>query len=385
MADFPIDSLAQLHLRKSVKWQAFNPDVIPAWIAEMDFALAEPIAAKLHDAIHRSDTGYAWTGEVGEALSVFSATRWNWIIEPEQVMSVGDVITGVTHVLIAMTNPGESVVINSPVYPPFFTTITNAAQREVVDVPLIWDGVRYTFNQAKMEEVFSRSEVTAYLMCSPHNPTGRVFDHTEMQFIANLAKKYQVLVVADEIHAPITHLDYEFIPYLSVAGEGRAVSVISASKAWNIAGLKCAQVVSNSKQLHDTLAGLIPIEVQQSSGHLGALAAVTAYTQGSPWLDTMLAHLDTQVTLLRDLLDRHLPGVSFVAPQASFLAWLDCRALELELDPATYFLNRSQVALNSGPTFGPSGAGFARLNFATSAQILEEIVIRMARSVAEKH
>ena len=382
MADFSIDSLAQLHLRKSVKWQAFGPDVIPAWIAEMDFALAEPIAATLHDAINRSDTGYAWTGSVGEALGVFSATRWNWIIEPEHVITVGDVLTGVSHVLISMTKPGESVVINSPVYPPFFTTVTDAAQREVVDVPLILDGERYTFNQEKMEEAFSRSDVTAYLMCSPHNPTGRVFDQDEMQFIADLANKYQVLVVADEIHAPITHLDYEFIPYLVVAGEGPAVSVISASKAWNIAGLRCAQVVSNSKHLHDTLTKLIPIEVQQSSGHLGALAAVTAYTQGEPWLDTMLAHLDSQVTLLRGLLERHLPDVSFTTPQASFLAWLDCRALDLELDPAAHFLNRSQVALNSGPTFGPSGAGFARLNFATSAQILEEIVIRMARSIS---
>lgn len=383
MAEFPIDSLAQLHLRKSVKWQAFGPDVIPAWIAEMDFALAEPIAAMLHDAINRSDTGYAWTGEVGEALGVFSATRWNWIIDPEQVMAVGDVLTGVSHVLISMTNPGESVVINSPVYPPFFTTVTDAAQRALVDVPLIWDGSRYTFNQEKMEEAFSRSDVTAYLMCSPHNPTGRVFDQSEMQFIADLAKKYQVLVVADEIHAPITHLDYEFIPYLAIAGEEPAVSVISASKAWNIAGLRCAQVVSSSKQLHKTLTDSIPIEVQQSSGHLGALAAVTAYTQGVPWLDAMLAHLDTQVTLLRGLLDQHLPDVSFTTPQASFLAWLDCRALDLELDPAAHFLNQSQVALNSGPTFGPSGAGFARLNFATSAQILEEIVIRMARTITK--
>jgi cystathionine beta-lyase len=366
-----------------VKWQAFGPDVIPAWIAEMDFALAEPIAAMLHDAINRSDTGYAWTGEVGEALGVFSATRWNWIIDPEQVMAVGDVLTGVSHVLISMTNPGESVVINSPVYPPFFTTVTDAAQRALVDVPLIWDGSRYTFNQEKMEEAFSRSDVTAYLMCSPHNPTGRVFDQSEMQFIADLAKKYQVLVVADEIHAPITHLDYEFIPYLAIAGEEPAVSVISASKAWNIAGLRCAQVVSSSKQLHKTLTDSIPIEVQQSSGHLGALAAVTAYTQGAPWLDAMLAHLETQVTLLRGLLDQHLPDVSFTTPQASFLAWLDCRALDLGLDPAAHFLNQSQVALNSGPTFGPSGAGFARLNFATSAQILEEIVIRMARTITK--
>jgi len=350
----------------------------------MDFTLAEPISAVLHDAINRSDTGYAWTGAVGEALGVFSATRWNWIIDSHCVIPVGDVLTGVGHVLIAKTKPGDSVVINSPVYPPFFTTITDVAHRNVVDVPLIWDGSRYTFNQELMEEAFSRNDVTAFLMCSPHNPTGRVFDRSEMQFIAELAFKHQVFVVADEIHAPITHLGNEFIPYLAVAGEGSAVSVISASKAWNIAGLKCAQVVSNSSQLHSNLVERIPLEVQHSAGHLGALAAVAAYTQGAPWLDTMLAHLETQAALLGALLREQLPEVTFTAPQASFLAWLDCRALNLEIDPAEHFLNRAHVALNSGATFGPGGAGFARLNFATSPQILEEIVARMASSISEK-
>lgn len=384
MTDFPIDSLAQLRLRKSAKWQVFGTDVIPAWVAEMDFTLAEPIAAVLHDAIQRSDTGYAWTGEVGEALGVFSATRWNWIIDSQCVIPVGDVLTGVGHALIAKTKPGDSVVINSPVYPPFFTTITNVAHRNVVDVPLAWDGSRYTLDQEKMEEAFSRNDVTAFLMCTPHNPTGRVFDRSEMQFIAELANKHQVFVVADEIHAPITHLGNEFIPYLSVAGEGPAVSVISASKAWNIAGLKCAQVVSNSAQLYGTLIERIPLEVQHSAGHLGALAAVAAYTQGAPWLDTMLAHLETQSALLGTLLRGQLPDVTFTAPQASFLAWLDCRSLNLEIDPAEHFLTQAHVALNSGPSFGPGGAGFVRLNFATSPQILGEIVARMASSISEK-
>ncbi|MFA7324995.1 MAG: aminotransferase class I/II-fold pyridoxal phosphate-dependent enzyme, partial [Candidatus Nanopelagicales bacterium] len=277
MSDFSLVPHDLLRERKSAKWQAFGPDVIPAWVAEMDFALAAPIAATLHRAIDQSDTGYAWPRHVGEALGVFTATRWNWIIDAANVMPVADVLTGVGHSLIALTQPGDAVVINSPVYPPFFTTVEHVARRRVRDVPLMWDGRRYTLDRMAMEQAFAQADTTAYLMCSPQNPTGRVFDREEMEFIAELASLHNVLVVADEIHAPMTYLDQEFIPYLNVAGDSPAVSVISASKAWNIAGLKCAQVVPNSASLGATLRERIPHEVQYGAGHLGALAAITAY------------------------------------------------------------------------------------------------------------
>ncbi len=381
MSELFFEELDQLRLRRSAKWQAFGPDVIPAWVAEMDFAMAAPIATALHAAIDRSDTGYAWPEAVGEALSVFGATRWGWLIDPANVLPVADVLTGVGQTLIALTQPGDAVVINSPVYPPFFTTVAHVAHRTLVDVPLIWNGARHVLDVDGLEQAFARSEVTAYLLCSPQNPTGLVFSKADLELIAQLATRHGVLVVADEIHAPMTHPGVEFWPYLAVSGDRPAVSVISASKAWNIAGLKCAQIVTNSTELSARLRAQIPLEIQHGAGHLGALAAVVAYTEGQPWLDALVAHLSRQAELLRELLAMHLPSVRCEKPMATYLAWLDCCALNLSDDPAAFFLEHAQVALNSGPTFGPGGVGFARVNFATSPKILTEIVTRMGASL----
>ena len=381
MSTFAFESQEHLRLRQSAKWRAFDEEIVPAWVAEMDFVLAEPISHVLADAISRSDTGYAWTSDLGVALASFAQQRWHWAIDPDCVIPVADVLTGVGQVLLALTQPGEAVVITSPVYPPFFSTVSKVAHREVVDVPLVVEGDRYTFDRDAMKAAFSRPDVTAFLACSPHNPTGRVFDHEELMFISSLAKEHSVLVVSDEIHAPMTHHGYTFIPYLTVAGDAPAVSVVSASKAWNIAGLKCAQVVSNSKQLHSILHERIPLEVQHGAGHLGVLAAQAAYFEGAPWLDEMLTHLGQQKTLLRSLLQEKIPEIQMTEPEASYLAWLDCRALGLTQDPAAFFMDRAKVALNSGPTFGPTGAGFARLNFATSPEILTLVIDRMAASL----
>lgn len=381
MSELSFESLQQLRQRRSAKWQAFGPDVIPAWVAEMDFAMAPPIAEALHAAIDRSDTGYAWPEAVGEALAVFGATRWGWLLDPANVIPVADVLTGVGHVLIAVTQPGEAVVINSPVYPPFFTTVANVARRKVIDVPLVWNGARHVLDFDGLEREFSRPEVTAYLMCTPQNPTGLVFNKADLELVAELAAAHNVLVVADEIHAPMAFPGVDFWPYLAVSGDRPAASVISASKAWNVAGLKCAQVVTNDEDLAARLRTRIPQEVQHGAGHLGSIAAVVAYTQGQPWLDALVAHLSRQADLLSELLAMHLPLIRCERPMASYLAWFDCRAMNLGEDPAAFFLERARVALNSGPTFGPSGVGFVRLNFANSPELLTEIITRMGAAL----
>lgn len=382
MPGFAWVPLDQLRQRSSVKWRMYAPDVIPAWVAEMDVELAEPITRTLQRAIATGDTGYAYPHELGEALGVFTATRWDWIVDPSCVLAVADVLTGVGHALIALTEPGEAVVITSPVYPPFFTTVERMAHREVRDIPLQWDGGRYILDREGLEQAFAQPSTRAFLMCSPHNPTGRVFDREELAFIAALAAQHDVIVVSDEIHAPTAYLDRAFVPYLSVAGDMPAVSVVSASKAWNLAGLKCAQVVASTPALAARLRERIPLEVQHGTGHLGALAAVAAYTEGQPWLDALLEELQGNAGHLRALLEARLPQVRFAEPEASFLAWLDCRELELAQDPSAFFLAHGRVALNAGPTFGPDGAGFARLNFATSREVLEEVVDRMVAAVA---
>ena len=215
-------------------------------------------------------------------------------------------------------------------------------------------------------------------MCNPHNPTGTVFTRDELAAVAELAAHYRVLVISDEVHAPMTLPGAAHTPYLTVAEDGLALA--SASKAWNLAGLKCALIVAGSEESADEL-GRVPGHVSYHAGHFGVLAAIAAFNDDESWLDALIAHLDLQRDRLAELLAAELPKVELVRPQAGYLAWLDCRELGLGVDPSAAFLERGRAALSPGPNFGVEGNGFARLNFATSGAILTEAVARMARSL----
>jgi cystathionine beta-lyase len=376
--DLDAISTEDLRRRLSSKYQVFDADVIPAWVAEMDFPLAPPVAAALHAAIDRSDTGYRSGIGMADALVDFAMRRWSWEIAPDHVVVVPDVLSGLTQALALLTEPGSAVVLNTPIYPPFFPTISKAAAREVVDVPLIAgaDG-RYDWDLERMAEAFARPEVGAFLLCSPHNPTGSVPSRETLAVIGDLAAAHDVLVIADEIHAPLALPGAAHIPYLSVAGpDARAVSLISASKAWNLPGLKCAQMVGTDR-VASRLSRGVPLDVIYGTGHLGIIAGVAAFRDGEPWLDEVIGILDGNRRLLVDLLREAAPEARYVPPEASYLAWIDFRRYPLGDDPAAIFVKEARVALSPGPTYGPSGRGFARLNFATSPTILREIVSRL--------
>lgn len=345
----------------------------------MDVELAPPIAEALHAAVSRSDTGYRWAGDLPAALAGFALARWGWHVDPEQVVVVPDVVTGICEAMDALTLPGESVVINPPVYPPFFSSVRRV-NRVIVEVPLIEEpDSGYRLDIDGLEAAFARPEVTGYVLCSPHNPTGTLPSRDELERIAHAAAANGVAVIADEIHAPLTHPQAEFVPYLTVADpDAPAVSVVSTSKAWNLAGLKCAQLVAGSTAVTALLAERIPIEVTYGTGHLGVLASTAAYREGIDWLDETVGQLAARAAELASLLGRLLPEIGYQPPPASYLAWLDCRALNLGDDPSEAFLERAKVALSPGPSFGEQGAGFARLNFGTSPEILHAIVERMA-------
>jgi cysteine-S-conjugate beta-lyase len=381
---FDVDAidLTALRQRQSAKYQFYDADVIPAWVAEMDFPLAEPVATALHRAIDLSDTGYRSAAGLGEALSGFAARRWGWTVDPERVVPIPDVLTGVAQSLAVLTEPGDGVVVNTPVYPPFFSTVRDVAGRTLVDVPMARsaDGA-YDWDLEGLAAAFARADVTAFVMSSPHNPTGSVPTRATLSEIARLAAEHGVVVVSDEIHAPLVLPGAEHVPYLAVAGDDAdAVALVSASKAWNLPGLKCAQLVGTARTAR-RISARMPLEVTYGTGHLGVLAAVAAYRDGAAWLDDVIAILDGNRALLADLLREHLPRARFVPPQASYLAWLDLREYGLGDDPSVAVRERGRVALNAGPTFGAGGAGHVRLNFATSPAILREIVRRSATVV----
>jgi cystathionine beta-lyase len=372
--DFDAISLDELRARRSAKWRRYPADVLPAWVAEMDFPLAPPVRDALDAAVACGDTGYAEADSLPDTFVGFAAERWGWAVDPARTLLVADVMSGVAELLSALTAPGGGVVVSPPVYPPFFDVVRDIG-REVVEVPLGDDG---RLDLDGLEAAFAGG-ARAYLLCNPHNPTGAVPTADELRTIGELAAHHAVLVLSDEVHAPLTLPGATHTPLLTLGGGAaeQGLALVSASKAWNVAGLKCALVVAASERGAAALARL-PRHVRFHAGHFGVLAAVAAFGEGGEWLDALVGHLDAQRRLLARLLESELPEVRYEPPQAGYLAWLDCRELDLGDDPSAVFLERGRVALSPGPLFGAPGAGFARLNFGTSAALLAEAVSRIA-------
>jgi cysteine-S-conjugate beta-lyase len=370
-------SLDELRLRRSEKWLRYPPDVLPAWVAETDFELAPAVRDVLLAAVERGDTGYASPGELPEAFAGFAADRFGWTVDPSRVHVVADVMTGVLGMIETLTEPGDGVVVSPPVYPPFFF-VTKEAGRTVVEAPL--DASRRLDLDA-LERAFAGG-ARAYLLCNPHNPTGTVFTANELEGLAALAAAYDVLVVSDEVHAPMTMPGEHHVPFLALGGDAaeHGVAIVSASKTWNLAGLKCAMVVAASERMQAEL-GKLPEHLRYHVGHFGVLAALAAFRDDRTWLDALIARLDANRRLLAELLADRLAAVGYHPPGAGYLAWLDCRELGLGDDPAAVFLERGRVALSSGVPFGEQGNGYARLNFGTSPALLEDAVRRMAASL----
>lgn len=377
----PIDSADQLRQRRSSKWQTYPADVLPLTVAEMDVSLAPAVAEVLADAVRRSDTGYGHAGpDLARAVAKFAASRWNWDIDTSQITPVTDVGVGVVETLRALTRPGDVVAISPPVYSPFFDWVPEAGAR-LLEVPLAHDDDGgWRLDLAALERAFA-THPAAYVLCNPHNPVGRVHTASELAALVRLARLYRVTLVSDEIHGPLVLPGATFTPLLTVPGAAEvAVTVMSASKAWNLAGLKCAAVVTAAPRLAAAV-DRFPADTKWRFGHFGVLATVAAYTEGAPWLDELLVTLDQRRTELGQLLAARLPQVRWRPPEATFLAWLDCSAIGPDDTARDLFLDRGRVALEPGLRYGAVGSGYARLNFATSAAILDEATRRMAAAL----
>lgn len=370
-------SLERLRQRRSAKWAFYPDDVLPSFVAEMDFPLAAPVKRALAAAVELDDCGYAWPGALGlpEAFAEFAARRMGWEVEPEAVSASSDVVSAITAVLRTIAAPGSKVVINTPVYHPFFAVIEELGC-EVVEAPLR-EG---ELDTEAIERCFADG-AAALILCSPHNPLGSVPSREQLQAIASAAERHGAWVLADEIHAPLILPGAEHVPYLTVsaAAAERGIAFCSASKAFNFAGLHCAQIITASESTAAVIERL-PAGATHC-GHLGAIASVAAFREGDEWLGDAVAVIDHNRGLLAQLLAERLPQVGYTPPRASYLAWLDLRALELGDDPAEPILERGRLALGSGPMFGTLGAGFARLNLGTSPALVEEAVERIVRTV----
>ncbi len=369
-----------LRRRTSVKWRRFAPDVLPLWVAEMDVDLAVPVVDALQRAIRDGDTGYPCGPGYAEAYASFAAERWGWQPAIDPIRLVPDVMIGISEVFKTLTSPGDTVIVDPPVYPPFYSYLRHLGRR-IRPVPL---GPDLRLDLAALEAAFARSRAdgagTAMLLCNPHNPTGTVHSAAELATLASLAARHDVLMVVDEIHAPLTLPGAEFTPFLSVPGGESGIVVTSAAKGWNLSGLKAGLAIPGPAAA-DALARM-PEEVGHGASHLGAIAHSAALLDGGRWLDDVRHALLAHRGLLVDLLREQLPALGWRPGEGTYLAWLDFRALDLGDDPAAVLVERARVALTPGPPFGPEGNGFARLNLATSPAIIGEAVRRIAAAVA---
>nr|WP_246256708.1 aminotransferase class I/II-fold pyridoxal phosphate-dependent enzyme [Isoptericola halotolerans] len=391
-------SLADLRRRTSVKWRTYPEDVLPLFVAEMDVPQAPFLVEAVTRALEIGDTGYDRGTGYAAALAPFAERRWGWAPDVASSRTLPDVMVAITEVVRVLTAPGDAVVVTPPVYPPFYAYSRHEG-RQVVEAPLDEAGrldlatLEAAFREATGAGGHGRSggppgsgRRAVLLLCSPHNPTGTVHTRDELEAVLALADRYGVRVVADEIHAPFTFADLvpdggtHFTPLLSVAGSESAIAVHSASKAFNLAGLRAATAVGGRAATDDLRR--VPEVAGHAVNHLAVIAHAAAYTDGDEWLDAVRAGIVRNRELVTRLLAEHAPAVRVLPGEATYLMWLDVRAAVPEgSDPHHHVLRTARVALGDGRHFGAGGRGWLRLNLAASEQTLTEAVGRLGAAL----
>ncbi len=365
--------------RRTLKWQRWSPEVLPVWVAEMDVETCPPVRDELVAALDRGETGYGYGTDYPEAWADFAAHRWDLDLDSTTMRIVPDVIQGAVAVLDLVTAPGDAVVVTPPVYGPFFDII-HASRRELVHAPLGPDG---RLDPDALDGAFATATAdgrrAALLLCNPHNPTGVVHTAAELATVADLARDHGVRTISDEIHAPLVRPGVTSTSWLEVPGGEDGFVVTSASKGFNLAGMKAGLAIPGAAAVDDLAR--MPEVVSHGASLFGVRAHTAALVSGRTWQQDLVAAIDANHDLVRDLLTDALPTVSVQPAEATFLAWLDCRALGLGDDPAAVLLDHGRVGLSDGLFFGPGGAGHVRLNVATHPEVLREAVARMATAV----
>jgi cystathionine beta-lyase len=379
-------ALNELRKRKSSKWREFPSDVLPLPVAEMDFPIAEPIKSALIDMVERSDTGYLGPfPEMFDAFRDFSQKLWNWDVDVSQMRIATDVGVGIVEVIRTLIAPGEKVMLNSPVYENMWRWIAEI-KATLVDVPLSASSqygpdAKFTLDLEAIEREY-KSGVKVHILCHPHNPVGVIFDTSTLAKLAHLAKEYGVYIISDEIHGPLVFNRKDFTPFLAVSDEAReiGITVTSASKGFNLAGLKCAVILTSSPSIKEKINSM-PNSVAFRASLFGAVAATAAFRDSVSWLDGVIYSLNENRQLIRNLVDSKIPAIKYRIPDFGYLAWLDLSELHLGEDPAKTLIERGKVALKGGFMYGPRHTQFARLNFGTSPEIISEAFDRILRSV----
>ncbi|MEN9643787.1 MAG: hypothetical protein RL238_456 [Actinomycetota bacterium] len=377
---FDLLSLDWLKAKPGAKW-ARHPGDLAAWVADMDFRPPPVVTDALRALVDGGDLGYSDhlpdPSPARDAWVARCADRYGWSFPVEETRELNDVTQGIQIVLQHHTQPGDGVVVLVPSYPPFLRSVNESHRRlvPVVGHRTTSSGTGWEFDYDGLDATLREQPAKVLLLCHPQNPTGHVFDDDELRRLVDIAERHDLLIISDEIHADLTYAPRRHRP-MALFAPDRTVTIHAASKAFNLAGLRYAIMHIGPAALREEILGM-PDHLYGEANMFGAEAARVAWTQGDEWLDAVLTHLDRMRMLAGELLAEHLPQVVYMPPAATYLGWLDCRALGFGDDPSREFAARG-VQLNEGPEFGDLGVGHTRLNFATSSHVLREIVQTMA-------
>jgi cystathionine beta-lyase len=385
--DYNFDTLPVRHDTDSLKWQRYGA-ALPLWVADMDFAAPEPVLTALHDRIAHGIFGYgAPPDELTETLCARMADLYRWTVTPEQIIYLPGLVCGLNVVCRAVGEPGDAVLVQTPVYPPFLSAPTHQ-DRQLLMAELTAeyrDGrLYYTFDDAALADVI-RSDTRLFMLCHPHNPVGRSFGIHELTQLAAICEQHDLVICSDEIHCDLLLDGQRHIPFATLSLEiaQRCITLMAPSKTFNIAGLGASFAIIQNPELRqcvkNAMRGIVP-----DVNVLALTAAVAAYQHGGDWLQQLLPYLAANRDVLVDYVDRYLPGVRMTKPEATYLAWLDCREAGITGNPHEFFVRNAGVAMNDGATFGPGGEGFIRLNFGCPRATLMEGLERMRAALTAK-
>lgn len=377
-------SLEALRARRGSKWLMYGPECLAAWVADMDFTVAEPVHRAIARFVEQKDYGYAPLAtdtSLADAFAERMERSFGWAPDPAGVQPVAELIQALFSISLAFSEPGDGIVLQTPIYPPFLMTIAETGRR-MVDNRLLDDGSRYVMDLEGLRRVVDERTKIVFF-CNPHNPTGRVFERAELEALAQLAVERDLVVVSDEIHADLIYPGSRHIALATLGPEiaARTITITSATKGFNIPGLRCALLHFGSLELRQRFHQRIPERLLGRVNPIGIAATVAAWREGQPWLEAVMARLRANRERVTRFVAEELPAIQAYPPEGTYLAWFDCRALDLPSRPFSFFLEQARVGLNDGAEFGPGYDHCVRLNFATSATILDQVLERMATAV----
>jgi cystathionine beta-lyase len=364
-----------------VKWSLYPEAVLPLWVADMDFRSADPIIQALRDRVEHGIFGYTRPAPaLKRAIRERMGNRYGWEIKEEEIILIPGVVTGLNIAIQAYSGIGEAVLAQPPVYFHFLRDPVHS-RRVLQDPPLVRSGDSYEIDFDAFEKSLT-GQTRLFILCNPHNPVGRVFTRAELSRIAEICLRHRVIICSDEIHCDLVYPGYEHVPLASLAPEisDRTVTLMAPSKTFNIAGLECGYAIIRNPELRRAWQhasyGIVP-----GVNLMGNVAALAALQGGQEWLDQVLDYLRANRDFLAQFLRESIPEIRMCRMEATYLAWLDCRATGIEGNLAEFFLQHARVGLNHGPDFGKGGEGFVRLNFACPRALLKEALDRMRNAV----